>query len=444
MKKKVIIISSVVIGLLIVAYFLFFRGDSKETKFSYVQISRGDLNVIISSSGTIQAIKTVDVGTQVSGKIDRLLVDFNSQVRKGQLLAVIDTVVLAASLRDAQSSLDRAKAQYDQAVAVHERNKQLFEKKFMNEVDFIASKTNVQVLLATQKSAVTALDRAKLNLNYAYIYSPISGTIINRSVEQGQTVAASLSAPTIFTIAEDLSLMRILTNVDESDIGQIKVGQKVQFTVQAQQGKKFDGEVTQIRLNPNVVSNVVNYVVVVQADNKERLLLPGMTATVDFYVDYREKVLLVPNVALRFQPTEEMTAEYAKNREKEIANLPDSVKKRMQQFGGGQFNQGATSNGGGQFMGMGGGGNNSGRRRNASRVWYYDENNKLQMSMVFAGLTDGKNTEIVRGRNLKEGMKVISGIIENQTSTTTTSTNPFNPTQQGGNRGPGGGFVRGF
>ena len=296
-------------------------------------------------------------------------------------------------------------------------------------------------MLANQKSAVTALERAKLNLNYAYIYSPISGTIINRSVEQGQTVAASLSAPTIFTIAEDLSLMRILTNVDESDIGQIKVGQKVQFTVQAQQGKKFDGEVTQIRLNPNIVSNVVNYVVVVQADNKERLLLPGMTATVDFYVDYREKVLLVPNVALRFQPTDDMTAEYTKNREKEIANLPDSVKKRMQQFGGGQFNQGTMGgNGGNQFMGMGGG-NNSGRRRNASRVWYYDENNKLQMSMIFAGLTDGKNTEIIRARNLKEGMKVISGIIENQASTTTTSANPFNQTQPG-NRG--GGFVRGF
>lgn len=440
MKKKAIIISSAIIGLLLVAYFLFFRGDSKETKFSYVQITRGDLNVIISSSGTIQAIKTVDVGTQVSGKIERLLVDFNSQVRKGQLLAVLDKVVLAASVRDAQSSLDRAKAQYDQAVAVHERNKQLFEKNFMNEVDFIASKTNVQVLLAAQKSAVTALERANLNLGYAYIYSPISGTVINRSVEQGQTVAASLSAPTIFTIAEDLSLMRILTNVDESDIGQIKMGQKVQFTVQAQQDKKFDGIVTQIRLNPNVVSNVVNYVVVVQADNKEKLLLPGMTATVDFYVDYREQVLLVPNVALRFQPSDEMTAEYTKNREKELANLPDSVKKRMQEQGGGrQFNPGAMMGGG---QGSNSGGNNGARRRNANRIWYYDENNKLQMSMVFAGLTDGKNTEIIRGRNLKEGMKIISGIIENDTPVSTTSTNPFNPTPQGGNRGPGGG--RGF
>jgi len=446
MKKKVIIISSLLIGLFLAVYFLFLSGDEKKTNFTYAQITKGDLNVIISSSGTIQAIKTVDVGTQVSGKIDRLLVDFNSQVHKGQLLAVLDTVVLAASVRDAQASLDRAMAQYQQAVAVHERNKQLFEKNFINEVDFIASKTNVQVLLAAQKSAVTALDRAKLNLGYAYIYAPISGTIINRSVEQGQTVAASLSAPTIFTIAEDLSSMRILTNVDESDIGQIKEGQKVQFTVQAFSGKKFDGAVTQIRLNPNVVSNVVSYIVVVQADNKDRNLLPGMTATVDFYVDYREQVLLVPNVALRFQPTEEMTAEYTKNREKEMANLPDSVKKRMQE-GGRQFGQGgggqfSGNGGGGQFSGMMGGGGNgggSGRRRSATRIWYFDENNKLQASMIVAGLTDGKNTEIARGRNIKEGMKVISGIIEGDIPAATASTNPFNP-QQGGNRGPGRGF----
>jgi len=431
MKKKVIIISAVIIGLALIAYFFFFQGDEKETKFTFAEITKGDLNVIISSSGTIQAIKTVDVGTQVSGKIDRLLVDFNSQVKKGQLLAVLDTVVLAASVRDAQSSLDRAKAQYDQAVAVHERNKQLYEKNFMNEVDFIASKTNVQVLLASQKSAVTALERAKLNLGYAYLYSPISGTIINRSVEQGQTVAASLSAPTIFTIAEDLSSMRILTNVDESDIGQIKMGQKVEFTVQAFSDKKFEGEVTQIRLNPNVVSNVVNYVVVVNAENKDKVLLPGMTATVDFYVDFRENVLLIPNVALRFQPTEEMTAEFTKSREKELANLPDSIKQRMQ-------SQGGSRQSGGGMMGRG---NNHGKRKGINRVWYFDENNKLQMSMLFAGLTDGKNTEIARGRNLKEGMKIISGIIEGNTPATTTSSNPFNPQPQMGSRGPGG---RGF
>jgi HlyD family secretion protein len=457
MKKKYYIYGVIILVIAAAAYFLLSGSSKVDQKFSFASITKGNLNVLITSTGTIQAIKTVEVGTQVSGKIDRLLVDFNSSVRRGQLLAVLDTVVLAATVRDAQASLDRAKAQYDQAVAVHERNKILYEKKFMNEVDFISSKTNVQSLLATYKSALTSLDRAKLNLAYAYIYAPISGTIIDRKVEQGQTVAASLSAPTIFTIAEDLSSMRILANVDESDIGRIKLGQKVRFTVQAFSDKYFEGEVSQVRLNPNTVQNVVNYVVVVTADNKERQLLPGMTATVDFYVDFREDVLLVPNVALRFQPTEVMMEEYRKNLEKQMENLPDSVKKRMQEggrrfgsgeAGGGQMNQGGQGGGQFNFGGMMGGGNNNGgnRRRNINRVWYFDENNKLQMSMIFAGLSDGKNTEIVRGRNIKEGMKIISGVIDNTTPTTTsTSTNPFNM-QQGRDRGPGGGtfIMRGF
>ena len=430
MKKKVIIISSVIIGLAIISYFLFFNGSSQKTNYEFVQISKGNLDVLISSTGTLQAVKTVDVGTQVSGIIDKLYVDFNSEVKKGQLLAVLDTVVLAAAVRDAQASLDRAKAQYDQAVAVHERNKQLYEKKFMNEVDFIASKTNVASLLAAYKSAMTALDRAKLNLNYAFIRSPISGTIINRAVEQGQTVAASFSAPVLFTIAEDLSHMWILASVDESDIGQIKVGDKATFTVQAFPNKTFEGKVIQIRLNPNVVSNVVNYTVVVQADNKDKVLLPGMTATVDFFTDHRENVLLVPNVALRFQPTDAMMAEFRKNMQDEMANLPDSVKKRFQAF------QGQSGNGGGgQFNpGMFGGGNgNSARRRNMNRLWYLDEKGKLKMSPVFIGLTDGKNTEIVRGRNIKEGMKIISGVNEDDAAQSSGGNNPFNP-QQGGPR----------
>ncbi len=435
MKKKVIIISSVVIGLLLVGYFLFIKHDPENTGFSYVQVTKGDLNVLISSTGTLQAVKTVEVGTQVSGRIDKIFVDFNSSVKNGELLAVLDTVVLAAAVKDARANLDKAKAQYNQAVAVHERNKQLYEKKFMNEVDFIASKTNVETLLANLKSAQTALERANLNLGYAYIYAPISGTIINRAVEQGQTVAASLSAPTLFTIAEDLSNMWILASVDESDIGQIKLDDKAKFTVQSYPNKTFEGKVIQIRLNPNIVSNVVNYIVVVKADNKEKLLLPGMTATVDFYVDYKQNVLLVPNIALRFQPTDTMMEEYRKNMEKEMANLPDSIKKRFQGQGGGgwQANQGGGNSGG---MPMGGG-NNSGRRRNFNRLWYFDNNGMLKMSPVFVGLTDGKNTEIVRGRNITEGMKVISGITENAAAQSGSS-NVFNP-QQSGSR-----FGRGF
>lgn len=433
MKKKLIISIAAIIGLTVLVYFLFIKGDPEKTKFSFVNVSRGNLNVLISSSGTLQAIKTVDVGTQVSGKISQLFVDFNSEVKRGQLLAVLDTVVLVASVKDAQANLDKASAQYNQAVAVHERNKKLFEKNFMNEVDFIASKTNVESLLASLKSARTALERAKLNLGYAFIYAPISGTIINRAVEQGQTVAASLSAPTIFTIAEDLSSMRILASVDESDIGQIKVGQKTKFTVQAFPNKTFDGEVIQIRLNPNVVSNVVNYTVVVKADNEDKLLLPGMTATVDFYVDFRENVLLVPNAALRFQPTDAMMEEFRKNMEKEMANMPDSVKNKWRGLTQNRNQNNARGNTSG----------NNSRRRGNNRLWYLDENNKLKMSPLQIGLTDGKNTEIVHGRNINEGMQVISGIIDNQTSSTASGTNVFNPTQQN-NRGGGPGFGRGF
>jgi HlyD family secretion protein len=437
MKKKVLIISGIAVVIIVAVYFLFFTSQPEQAKFTYVTVTRGDLNVIISSTGILQAVKTVDVGTQVSGIISKLYVDFNSTVRKGQLLATIDTVVLAASVRDAQASLDKAKAQYDQAVAVHAKNIQLYQKKFMNEVDFITSKTNVATMLATWESAVTALDRAKLSLNYAFITAPIAGTIINRAVEQGQTVAASLATPTIFTIAEDLSSMWILASVDESDIGQIKVGQKTKFTVQSFPNRTFEGEVLQIRLNPNIVSNVVNYTVVVKADNKDKVLLPGMTATVDFYTDHRDQVLLVPNVALRFLPTDAMTAEITKNMEQEVANLPDSIKKKFQA----QTNQPTQrmTGGNGGPGGIGGGSGNANRRRSSNRIYYVDDKGKLLMSPVMIGLTDGKNTEIVRGRNIKEGMKIISGIADNSTAAASSrTTNPLMPAPQGGGFRPGG------
>jgi HlyD family secretion protein len=241
--------------------------------------------------------------------------------------------------------------------------------------------------------------------------------------------------------------MWILTSVDESDIGQIKLGQKSKFTVQAYPNKIFDGEVLQIRLNPNVVSNVVNYTVVVKADNKEKLLLPGMTATVDFYVDNRQDVLIVPNVALRFQPTDDMMVQYRKDMEKEIANMPDSLKKRYQQFMGGSGQAQASQSVGSQQVptpaGAGNSGNSS-RRRGMNRLWYLDNSGRLKMSPVSIGITDGKNSEIIRGRNIQDGMKVISGMVDNSTTSSASGTNVFNPAQQGGNRGPGGGPGRGF
>jgi HlyD family secretion protein len=346
------------------------------------------------------------VGTQVSGKISKLLVDFNSEVKKGQLLAVLDTVTLAAEVRDAQANLSKAKAEYNQKVAIHERNKKLFEKNFISELDFIQSKTDVESTLASLNSAESALEKAKTNLSYAYIYAPISGKIISRSVEVGQTVAASYSTPTLFEIAQDLSSMRILANVDESDIGQVKEGQKVKFTVQTYSDRTFEGTVTQIRLGATTTSNVVNYTVVVHADNKDHVLLPGMTATVDFYVDNRENVLLVPNTALRFEPSDNLMKEVNNNMKADMANMPMDIKNMPKP---------PVGNG---HSGM----------NNIEKVYFVDGNGKVKIMPVKTGLNDGKNTEIISSPGLKEGMKVITGSQDNSTATTKKSSTL---TQQG-------------
>lgn len=432
MKKKYLIYGIITIVILVTAFLILSNGDTQDSKFNFVEVKRGSIINSITSTGTLEALSTVEVGTQVSGRVAQLFVDFNDEVRKGQLLALIDTTILAAQVRDQQAMLERTKAQYNEAVAKHERNKKLFEKKFISELDFITSQTSIESALASLKSAEFAIEKAKTNLEYAFITAPISGKIINRNVEQGQTVAASLSAPTLFTMVEDLSSMRILVNVDEGDIGHIKVGQKVQFTVQAFQDKKFEGEVSQIRLSPQTISNVVNYTVVVKADNKEKMLLPGMTATVDFYVAEKDDVLILPNLALRFSPPDDLMADYTKRMEERLKNMPDSLKNRFPGAGQGQMG-----------MGMGGGMNfqrsgQQGRNRNFGRVWYLDEDGKLEMGMVSLGITDGKNTELVRSRNIKEGMQLIAGIIEPEK--TANSSNPLNPTQQ--NRPPG--FGRGF
>jgi HlyD family secretion protein len=433
MKKKYLIYGIIAVVVIVTAFLLLSNGETQNGKFNFVEVKKGSITNAITSTGTLEALSTVEVGTQVSGRIARLYVDFNDEVRKGQLLALIDTTLLAAQVRDQQAMLERTKAQYNEAVAKHERNKKLFEKKFISELDFITSQTSIESALASLKSAEFAVEKAKTNLEYAYISAPISGKIINRNVEQGQTVAASLSAPTLFTMVEDLSSMRILANVDEGDIGQIKVGQKVQFTVQAFQDKKFEGEVSQIRLSPQTIQNVVNYTVVVKADNKEKLLLPGMTATVDFYVAQKDDVLIIPNLALRFTPPDDMMAEYTKRMEERLKNLPDSLKNRFPGAGQGQMGMGMGSGMNSQRSGQ------QGRNRNFGRVWYLDENGKLEMGMVSLGITDGKSTELVRSRNIKEDMQLITGIVEPDSKASTTN-NPLNPTQQ--NRPPG--FGRGF
>ena len=415
LKKKIWLIIGSVIAIIALVSFLLVKSGNTATTYNYGEVIKGNLDIVITSSGTIEAISTVDVGTQVSGKIAKLFVDFNSEVRKGQLLAVLDTVTLAAQVRDAQASYARAKADYKQKFAIHEVNKKLFAKNFISELDYVKSQTDVESSYASLQSAETAVERSKTNLGYAYIYSPINGKIINRTVEQGQTVAASFSSPTLFSIAEDLSSMRILANVDESDIGQIKEGQKVKFTVQTYTDKTFDGVVTQIRLHSNTLSNVVNYTVAISAENKERSLLPGMTATVDFYINHRENVLLVPNTALRVEPSESMMAEIQKNVEEQMKNFPDSLR-----------NMHPSGPPPPSFV------NSIPDKNKMKRIFYLDSTGKLKMSPVMIGLTDGKNTEVIGSRELKEGMKIITGFQEEENAASSKKTNTLTSPQGGG------------
>jgi len=427
MKKKLFVGLVIVLALFAVTYFAIIRTGDKKTEYTYSEITKGNLKVVITSTGTLDAISTVDVGTQVSGKISQLYADFNSEVTKGQLLAVLDTTTLAASVRDAEISLARSKAEYNQKSTVHERNKKLFEKNFLSELDFIQSQTDLETSKASLRSSESQLEKAKTNLDYAYIYAPISGKVINRAVEQGQTVAASFSAPTLFTIAQDLSTMKIIANVDESDIGQIKEGQKVSFTVQAHQDKKFDGMVTQIRIKSVTSSNVVNYPVVIKANNSDKLLLPGMTATIDFYVDQRENVLLVPNTALKFEAPDALMNEVKADMQKQMPGKNGQPAQGMSP--GGTPPSVPPPAGMGSMPGM-----EQGGKISFNKIFYKDDTGKILMGMVKTGLTDGKNTEVVESRELKEGMKVLTGMLEvGKTAATKKSSNLLNQ------QGPGGG-----
>lgn len=401
MRKKLVWLSLILIFTL--ASLLITLRCSREAAanpFQMVKLSRGEVIKMVSCSGTMEAVGTVDVGTQVSGVLDRIYVDFNDKVRKNQILAVLDTVMLKAQVMDAEANYDKALALLNEAKANDERNLTLYQKGFISDAEYLPFKINLKTQLAAVKSAEASVIRANRNLKYAVIRSPINGTVIQRSVEEGQTVAASLQAPTLFIIAEDLSQMEIHAQVDESDIGQIKEGQKAIFEVQAYPDKKFAGQVRQVRLQPQVIQNVVNYTVIVDAKNDDGLLLPGMTTTIDFYVEDKRDVLLVPNTALRFEPSEEMLSQFEESYRKQFDNHPDSIRQSGRQPAGGLsgLNKGFWLT------------------QHKNKVWFVNSEGKLDMSPISPGSTDGKVTEIVRSRKLKEGMQVITGWLDENKS----------------------------
>ncbi len=313
--KKVLIGGLIILLVATTAWYLVNKENGKP-QYKTATVQRGDLDAKVTATGTVNAVTTVLIGTQVSGTINALYVDFNSPVIKGQLLAQIDPATIqaqvdqaVASLLSAEANLKKAQASLLDARRSYERNKQLMAKNFIAQSDLDTSETNAQAADAQLDAAKAqvlqgraVLSQARTNLRYTRIVSPVNGTVISRSIDVGQTVAASFQTPTLFTIAEDLTKMQIDTSVDEADIGKVKVNQDVRFTVDAYPDMNFTGKVSEVRNAPTTVQNVVTYDVVVQVNNAELKLKPGMTANVSIINDSRKGVLLVPNSALRFRP----------------------------------------------------------------------------------------------------------------------------------------------
>lgn len=422
-KKKTIIIAAIIILAVIggVAFFVS-NGRTEDPKWLTLKVSRGDLDVVVTATGTLAADTTLQVGTQVSGTIAMLFADWNSHVRRGQVMAKLDTTFLWASVEVAESNLQKAKVAADQAKVTFDRVKQLFDRNLDSQSDYDTALSTYESAQADVKGAQTALDQAHINLSYATIKAPISGVVVSRNVDVGQTVAAGFNTPLLFTVANDLSRMQVQALVDEGDIGNVKVGQTVTFTVDAYPTDVFMGKVSQIRLQSTLVQNVVEYAVIIDAANSALKLMPGMTANITINVAEAKNVLKVPTTALRFTPPQDYIAQMMKQ-------LPDSIKQKFQQRrnqNGGNAGSGLS---GGTSGAAGGGGSNAQTRDltpgSYFKVWVLN-GKQIEPVRVLIGLSDGTNTE-VQG-DIKEGEDVAVGTLTQAASTS--QTNPF----QGGQR----------
>ena len=319
MNKKKIILIAVSIAVVAGAGFWLFGSSKAQHKVTYetAVVTRGEISESITATGTIEPVTEVDVGTQVSGIIDKIYADYNSVVTKGQLIAEMDRVTLQSEVASQRAAYNGAKAEYEYQQKNYERNRGLHEKQLISDTDYEQSVYNYEKAKSNYESSQASLAKAERNLSYATITSPIDGVVINRAVEEGQTVASGFETPTLFTIAADLTQMQVVADVDEADIGGVEEGQRVSFTVDAYPNDTFEGTVTQIRLGEDsstssgssTSSTVVTYEVVISAPNPDLKLKPRLTANVTIYTLDRKDVLSVPARALRFTPERPLIGE---------------------------------------------------------------------------------------------------------------------------------------
>ena len=319
MKKKTIIwIAVAAIAALAIGY-MALSGDSSAARVNFVKgkVTRGDVSSFITATGNIEPVTEVEVGTQVSGIIDKIYVDYNSEVKKGQLIAEMDKITLMSDLQSSQANFNGSKASYEFQEKTYNRNKALHEKQLISDTDFEQSEYNYLNAKAQYEQSRANLAKSQRNLSYATIYSPIDGVVINKAVEEGQTVAAGFNTPTLFNIAADLTQMRVIADVDEADIGGITEGLRASFTVDAYPDEVFEGTVAQVRLgeksSSTTTSSVVTYEVVITAPNPDLKLKPRLTANVTIYKQEKKNVIVVPSRALRFTPNPSNAKGYVVN-----------------------------------------------------------------------------------------------------------------------------------
>jgi HlyD family secretion protein len=442
MKKKLVIgaVILVVAAGIILGFSLFKKDKSSENQYRTEALTKGDIEALVVTSGTVNPVDIIDIGSQVSGKIIKLYADFNSVVTAGQIVAELDQDILKskveqneasynsrlASLEQAKVNLENAKKKWDRTQDLFSRDLVSFEEKETAEANYIGAKVGLQQSEASLAQQKSALDQSKVDLSYAIIRSPIDGTVINRVVNIGQTVAASYQAPVLFKVASDLTKMQVKCAVDEADIGRVKEGLKARFSVDAFQGEVFNGEILQVRNSPTTSQNVVTYEVIINASNPEKKLRPGMTATVSIITGEARGVIKIPNAALRFTPNlpkeeldkllEEMRATLMANRQAQTPGQPGGKPE-------GQPAQQAVAPQGGETAAPAERRPNFAtmtpeqrqqfaqrmNRRGGSQVWILEDTGKIRPIPVRTGITDNSYTALAGGDLLKEGMKIILG-----------------------------------
>ena len=396
-KKKIIIGSIVLVVLAIVAYSFINGSDAIIIEAKTVAAKKANVTTMVTATGTIEPITQVEVGTQVSGVVEKIYVDYNSVVKEGQLIAELDKTNLNASKTQSQAAYDNAVSQRNYMKTIFDRQQTLYDNQVISKSDFDDAQFNYQTAKGTVTQRLSDLHSARTNLEYANIYSPIDGVVLSRAIDEGQTVAASLSTPTLFTIAQDLKEMQVEADVDEADIGQVAEGQRVEFTVDAYLGETFQGEVTQVRLDPTVTSNVVTYTVVIKAHNPDLKLKPGLTATISIFTLELNGVLTTEAKAINFNPETETLATYNMHH-----NLPE---------------------------------NTSNISKKETTLWVLGNNKSITPITVTLGASDGVNVQVLSG--ISEGENLVyslKGVSKSEAVSAGANESPFMPQRPGGNK----------